>query len=246
MKMDREQPSPQFKMPFGILLFILASFTYFGVLSTLFIFNTEMYLNNTESGEEIISELTFHLLEFSTAFAYTAIVLMTTAQYTFDFSEINRKFWSLNTLGIFCSCLEVGTTATALVLIAITHFKYEVACHYLEYCTLLLLSILDFSIIFSRPYSTRDYKFWLNVGLAIVCILGACTCIILFTIDAEAQAHFVEFSIDALLTINTALVVVSSCDFYAQPEEKPWKYYTLQPNQAISQPINHDSIYMND
>jgi hypothetical protein len=175
------------------------------------VFNVEFGNNSTTHPQDHIDELTFHILEFASAFAYTAIVLITTARYSFDFSKLKTDFWSFNTLGFVASFLEVCTTAASLLLIRAKFEKYEVPCHYLEYSSLLILSLLDVCVIFNNadPNYLFSVKFFGNIILSGVGLAGAVTCMGLFATDNEVPAHYIEFSVDILLTINTAITILA-------------------------------------
>jgi hypothetical protein len=198
-------------VPLGLLLFLLASTTYIGILIAMLVLNSEFASNGTENGDDHIDELTFHILEFASAFAYTAIILVTTARYSFDFAKLKTDFWSFNTLGFIASFLEVCTTAASLLLIRVKFEKYEVPCHYLEYSSLLILSFLDVCVIFNNPDAKYLFsmKFFGNMILSGVGLVGAITCMSLFASANEIAAHYVEFSVDILLTINTAITILA-------------------------------------
>jgi len=183
--------------------FVLISTAYIGILFALLIFTSQLNSPNH------IPEQNFHTLEFASAFAYNAIAFVAfNWNLTFRFmkqglSAISAILFVVAAL----TCLDVGASLTALILVVESLEEEELIAHYIEYSSMLILSV----VTLLASYAPADYEqprlfLWLLRATALLGVASAVVCLAVIK-DHEQLAHYIEFSGDIII-VSVAVIDV--------------------------------------
>jgi hypothetical protein len=188
-----------------LFLFYGGSVIYIGFCFALLAFN-HLIIENTFNGtSDEGQERAFHVTEFSAPFVYTLLIFLV----TFKIPRIKNKRinteYIVDSVRLVAILLECTTTIIGALLIYYAQEDFEKIAHYLDYTSLLLLTLVDLAILF-----TSNDKFWkrlLSLILIIISLGGIIAMFILQSQDKDFPSHYVEFSIEIVLVLGTMIAI---------------------------------------
>jgi len=194
-----------------VLMFTLGSAIYLACVIGLLVFNGDI----KKHGNQNVAKLTFHHLEFSANMGYTVLCAVVINIYNYRAFGMDFTFIYQFVIILF----GVTTSFLGFLMIIINTEIFEIPSHYLEYVTLLFLTISDISFIAGMKRKGLNIFDILTMLGSLVSMALVLACFVTYHKN-EVNAHFLEFTNEIVLIFVTGLNIVMAYQHKREEEKK--------------------------